>query len=425
MKKPLLIFITICSFLGLKAQESVTLDFCYLKAIENYPLTKQKELLIASNDLRVKNLNKNYLPEMMVNGQVHYQSDVTKTPFQDMTIPGVESFPQVEKDWYKITLDVNQVIYDGSLTNRQKDIEEINLQIDQQNVDIELYKVKERVNLIYFNVLLLRENIRVIELHKDILSSKLKDVESGIKNGTILASNTDIIKAEIIQIEQSQAELNIGIQASINILNELTGLELNSGTEFQEPDVSIDLNNYLNNRPEFYLFILQQNKLEASKKVKGSKLLPRLYAFGQAGYGRPGYDMLKNEFDDFYMVGARLNWKIWDWNRSGKEKEILDLQSKIIDTQKETFDKNIRIDLQNKIAEIRKVEEMISRDIQIIELREKISKSSSSQLDNGVITSTEYLTELNAESKSKLDLQTHKIQLVKAKLDYKATLGNL
>ena len=425
MKKLLSALVAIIICFGLEAQEIITLDLCYRKAIENYPLTRQKELLPVSNELKIKNLNKNYLPEMMVNGQVHYQSDVTKTPFQDISFPGIPTIPTVAKDWYKISLDVSQVIYDGSITGSQKDLEEINLEIDQQNVDIELYKLKERVNRIYFNILLLRENIKIINLHKDILTAKLKDVESGIKNGTILASNADILKAERIQIEQSLAELDIGIQTSIDILNELTALQLNTDTEFKMPDISIDLNNYLNSRPEYYMFTLQQNKLEASKKVIGSKLLPRLSAFGQAGYGRPGYDMLKNEFDDFYMIGARLHWNVWDWNHSGREKDILDLQSKIIDTQKETFDKNIRIDLQNKIAEIRKTEEMISRDIQIIELREKITKSASSQLDNGVITSTEYLTELNAESKSKLDLQAHKIQLVKAKLDYKTTMGNL
>jgi len=238
-------------------------------------------------------------------------------------------------------------------------------------------------------------------------------------------ANADIIKAELIQLEQSLAELDINIQSSINIINEFTALDLSSDTNFEIPDVTVDIHSYLNNRPEFQLFSLQQNKLDASKKVVGSKLLPRLFAFGQAGYGRPGYDMLSNEFEDFYMIGARLNWNIWDWNKSNKEKEIFDLQAKIIETQKETFDKNIRINIQSKIAEIRKVEDMISRDNQIIELRVKITKSSSSQLDNGIITSTEYLTELNAESKAKLDLQTHKIQLIKARLDYKTTLGNL
>ena len=137
---------------------------------------------------------------MMVNGQVHYQSDVTKTPFQNASIPGLEPIPTVANDWYKISLDVKQVIYDGSLTGRQKDVEEINLEIDQQNIDIELYKLKDRINQIYFNVLLLRENIKIIELHNNILTAKLKDVESGVQNGTILASNADILKAEIIQI---------------------------------------------------------------------------------------------------------------------------------------------------------------------------------------------------------------------------------
>ncbi len=410
---------------SLIAQESITLETCYQSAIQNYPLTRQKELLPLSNELRLKNLNKNYLPEMMINGQAHYQSDVTKTPFQNASIPGIEPIPTVANDWYKISLDVNQVIYDGSTTGRQKQLEQINLEIDQQNIDIELYKLKERVNQIFFNVLLFRENIHVIELHKNILTAKLSDVESGIRNGTILASNADILKAEIIQIEQSLTELNIGIQTSIDILNELTALQLNNSTEFEMPDISIDMSSYFNSRPEIMLFSLQQDKLQASKKVISTKLIPRLSAFGQAGYGRPGYDMLNPNFDDFYMIGARLNWNIWDWNRSGKEKAILDLQSQIINTQKETFDKNIRIDLQNKIAEIRKVEEMIDRDLQIIELRERISKASSSQLDNGVITSTAYLTEINAESKSKLDLESHKIQLVKAKLDYKATIGNL
>lgn len=409
----------------LTAQESVTLEVCYQTAIQNYPLTRQKELLPLSNELKMNNLNKNYMPEMMVNGQAHYQSDVTKTPFQNASIPGIEPIPTVANDWYKISLDVNQVIYDGSTTGRQKQLEQINLEIDQQNIDIELYKLKERINHIFFSVLLYRENIHVIELHKSILTAKLSDVESGIRNGIILASNADILKAEIIQIEQSLAELNIGIQTSVDILNELTALQLNNTTEFEMPDISIDMSSYLNSRPEIMLFSLQQDKLQASKKVIGTKLIPRLSAFGQAGYGRPGYDMLNPNFDDFYMIGARLNWNIWDWNRSGKERDILDLQSQIINTQKETFDKNIRIDLQNKIAEIRKVEEMIGRDLQIIELRERISKASSSQLDNGVITSTAYLAEINAESKSKLDLESHKIQLVKAKLDYKATIGNL
>ncbi|RLD53488.1 MAG: TolC family protein, partial [Bacteroidetes bacterium] len=378
-------------------------------------------LLSVSNELKIKNLNKNYLPQLMINGQMHYQSDVTKTPFQD--IPGIK-IPTVEKDWYKITLDANQVIYDGGITAKQKELENSKVAIDRQNVELELYKLKDRINNIYFSILLFQENNKTLLLLKKNLEAKLSDVNSGVKNGLLLSSNADILQAEIIKLEQSIIEIEIGVGTSKSIMNEYTGLDLNEKALLSLPETQINTSVFENNRPEYALMTLQQNQLSAMKDVTGRKTMPRIYAFGQLGYGRPGYDMLKNDFDDFYMVGARFNWNIWDWNHSKKEKEVLDIQSQIINTQKETFDKNLKIDLQNKLADIRKIEEIIKRDEEIITLRERISRASSSQLDNGVITSTEYLTEINAEATAKLNLTTHKIQLEKAKIDYSASLGN-
>jgi len=422
MNKIIGLTVWLFSALFLQAQQQVTLELCYEKAIENYPLSAQGELLSLSNELTKKNLNKNYLPKLNINGQLHYQSEVTKVPVQELPIFGVEP---LEKDWYKIMLDVNQVIYDGSATSRQKELEQVNHEIRQQSLEIELYGLKQRINQFYFNIILLKENEKILELHKNTLLTKLKDVQSGIRNGTLLASNENILKAELIKIEQSVDEVSITRESLITILHEYTAMNMDENTEFLLPEIYVDMNTYVNNRPEYTLFSIQQRKLETSKKMIGSKNLPMLSAFGQAGYGRPGYDMLKNKFDDFYMIGARLSWNFWDWNHTRKEKEILDLQHAIISTQKETFDKNVRIDLENKMASIRKTERLIKRDKEIIELRAKISSSSSSQLGNGIITSTEYITELNAESKAKLDLEVHKIELVKAKLDYQSTLGNL
>ncbi|MEZ5083192.1 MAG: TolC family protein [Bacteroidales bacterium] len=422
MKKLLLLSGWLIFSLQILSQNSITLSACYEKAIANYPLLQQDALLASSNELTLKNLNKNYLPQMNLNGQAHYQSDVTKVPIQDIPVFGIEP---LDKDWYKIMLDVNQVIYDGNATSRQKKLEEVNHEINKQNLEIEQYNLKVRINEIYFSIILLNENKNIIELHHSTLQAKLKEVESGVKNGVILASNQDILFAEILNIEQSLEELEISRNSAISIMNEYTALELNTSTQFILPEVDFYIQEVENNRPEYQLMSIQQKKLEASKHLIGSKNLPRLSAFGQAGYGRPGYDMLKNQFDDFYMIGARLSWRFWDWNHSRKEKEILGLQQNIISTKKETFDKNIRIDLEQKLANINKTEAKISRDKQIIEIRNRIAKASSSQLDNGTITSTEYLTELNSASKAKLDHELHKIELLKAKLDYQTTLGNL
>ena len=422
MKRTTGLVVLLLSVLFLPAQQKVTLEQCYAKALENYPLTRQAELLVSSHDLTLNNLNKNYLPSMAINGQVHYQSDVTKVPVQEVPVFGVEP---LEKDWYKVMLDVNQVIYDGSQTSRKKDLEMVNLEIEQQNLEIELYNLKARINQVFFNIVLLDKNAIILNLHKSTLEERQKTLESGVRNGTILASNLDILKAEILQVEQSLIELVISKEAAMAILREYTAIDLDEGTSFILPEVYVNTGLYENNRPEYALFSIQQRKIETSKKLIGSRNLPKLSAFGQAGYGRPGFDMLKNQFDDFYMVGARLSWNFWDWNHARKEREILDLRYDILSTQKETFDKHVRIDLENKLAGIRKAERLIEKDEAIIALREKITASSSSQLENGTINSTEYVAELNAESKARLDLEVHNIELVKAKLEYQTTLGNL
>ncbi len=407
----------------LSGQDMITLKMCYDSAVGKYPLSRQFGLLTTSGELKKKNLGKNFLPKLMLNGQAHYQSDVTKIPVSDIPIP--IDFPILDNDWYKISLDVSQTIYDGGTTSRLKDVEDVNLKIDKENIEIQLYALKERVTRIYFNILLLKEGKKTLILLKDNLIAKLSEVESGVANGAILASNADIINAEIIDVEQKISETEIGITALFKSLNELTGFNLTQETELVVPNPEININTFKNNRLEYSLMSLQQSKLTALKESVSTKRLPRLSAFGQAGYGRPGYDMLNDRFDDFYMIGLRLNWNIFDWNHTKNEKKILDIQNDIVTTNKEAFDKNLRVELQSRIAEVRKFEEMIKRDNEIIELRKKIVKAYSSQLDNGVITSTEYLMQANEEAKASLNLQTHKIRLIKAKLDYLAALGNL
>jgi hypothetical protein len=96
---------------------TVTLDHCLSRALANHPLFEQYDLLNSSIDLKIKNLNKNYLPDMNINGDAHYQSNVTEVP---TVIPSFAPEP-LSKDQYKVSLDVSEMIYDGGLTKRNKD----------------------------------------------------------------------------------------------------------------------------------------------------------------------------------------------------------------------------------------------------------------------------------------------------------------
>ncbi len=406
----------------LQAQDAaVTLGYCLQKARENHPVAEQSEFLSASSALKLKNLNRNYLPELNVNGDIHYQSDVTAVPVK------IEQFaPEpLDKDWYKLTLDVSQVIYDGSLTKRSKEVEVLDNQIGLQNTEIEVYRVKERVTSAYFSILTLQENRSLLELYRSTLESRLNEVESAVRNGAALASNADILRAEILKTGQRIDETEIAIESSYKILSLLVGEEIATGTPLDMSAPDIPALPGAGARLEYGLFSLQEQKTVSMKKVSSSKLMPKFIAYGQAGYGRPGLDMLKNEFDDFYIVGAKLSWNIWNWNKTRNERTILDLNRNIIASNRDAFSQNVSIELERRRAEIVRYDKLIEKDEQIAALRKQVAETYASRLRNGVITSTEYITELNAEAEALLNLKIHKVQLVRARYEYLAAAGKL
>jgi outer membrane protein TolC len=422
LKKMLMVMGWIGCFVMVSGQNGpVTLEFCLKEAESHHPLFDQYDLLASTSELKIKNLNKNFLPEMNINGDAHYQSDVVEVPVK------IEAFsPEpLDKDWYKVSLDVSQMIYDGGLTKRNKDVEQLDNEINQQNVRIDLYRLKERVIGVYFNIISLQESRELLNITKQNLQSRLKEVESGVKNGVVLSSNAEIIKAEILKLDQREIEIDAGIASGYRVLSILTEDTIVNGTALQWQSPAI--NSYIagRDRPEFTLFSLQQQKAESLKKLTSSRLIPKLFAYGQAGYGRPGYNMLINEFDDFYTIGVKLSWNFYNWNRTKNEKSILDLQKEIVASSTESFDQNLSVDLERKMSEIHKIESLIPKDEEIVSIRSGIVQTYASQLQNGVITATEYITELHAETEAKLNLRIHQVQLVRAKYDYLATSGKL
>lgn len=421
--RPYMILLGLFVSVLLHAQEArvFTLDYCQQQAVLNYPIYRQYELLRQTTDLQQKNLGKNWLPSMNLSGQASYQSDVTKVP---VIIPQF-SPETIAKDWYKLYLDVNQVVWDGGATRKGKELEEIDHRVDIRNLEIELYNLKEQVNNLFFSSLLLQENRNLLMIHAGEISSQLGELESAIRHGVVLASNADVLRAELLKVEQKIDEVDIANAAARRSLSILIGEEIPAVALLDMPALDVDAGQDASARLEFGLFDLQQNRAESLKKLSGTSLLPRFQAFGQAGLGRPAFDMLSNEFADYYIVGLRMNWNFWNWNKTRNEKSILDLNRRIIDTRRETFGKNVSVDMENKRSEILRYEQIIIKDRQILELRSKVVKEYASRLKNGTITATEYLSELNAESEAKLNINIHKIQLVQSKYKYLATIGQL
>ena len=197
------IFIVFWLFTASINAQNIDIQFCYQKALANYPLSSQKESIRSIGELKIKSLNTNYLPQVNINGQLSYQSDVTKIPIK---LPLI-STPEASKDMYKASLDINQLIWDGGMISAQKNFEDISTQDEQQNLETELYKLKESVNLFYFNILMLQQNTDLLEISKKDIQTKLFKIVSGVKNGMLTESNADNLRAEIIKIDQKIIEI--------------------------------------------------------------------------------------------------------------------------------------------------------------------------------------------------------------------------
>lgn len=401
-----------------EAQTTLSLEDCYALANTNYPLAKQNALLQQKSYLETEALNTGKLPKIDLNAQATYQSAVTQLP---IALPNVTINPP-NKDQYKATVDFSQLLYNGGLIDASAKIKEAQTKLQQQQTEVSLYQLKSRINQLYFSALLLQERHNLLADKDKQLDSKIKEVKAGVKFGAILPASEKVLEAEKIKIKQQLTEIRFDKKRALQSLSLLTYSTIDEKVTLVQPKTTTVYTSE-NNRPELKLFDLQNEQINLSKSLITKNNLPKVNAFGQAGYGNPGLNMLDNSFQPFYVVGVKANWNVFDWNKSKTEQQALTVSEAIVTTEKETFELNTKLQLQEMENEIKKTEEIISTDFEIIDLREYVVKSSDAQLKNGVITASEYLVELTNLFEAKTNKKLHQIQLALAKANYQVVKG--
>lgn len=406
-------------FIGLiNAQETITLEQCYQWSRENYPLIKKQELIKKAEQYTTENALKGWLPQVNINAQATYQNDVTQFPVK---LPNVNVEP-LSKDQYKVFADVSQTIYDGGNIRNQKNLAKIQSEVQNIQTEVELDKLKERINQLYFGILQTNKQWTQLQFTKLDIKEGIKKAEAQLKNGVIFRSNLDVLKAELVKIEQKEIELQAIKQNFVQMLSYFIKKNIDENTQLETPEKILLTKN--NNRSELKLFDAQKQLLETQRKIINTKNTPKLGAFFQGGYGKPGFNMLKNEFDLFYIGGIRLNIPISGFYTQKNDLALLENQSQEIEIQRENFLFNQNfIEIQQR-NDLEKIQNLIDKDNELIELRKNIKTASLAQLENGVINTNDYLREVTAEEQAILTKITHEIQYLLTQYNLKAQLNN-
>ncbi len=404
----------------LRAQDKpLTIREAYQLARTNYPMIRQQGLIEKTRDYSVSNAAKGYLPQLTVQGQATYQSAVTEFKLP-VSIPGVE-FPSISKDQYKVYGEVNQTIYDGGNVRTQVRSHEANAQVETQKLEVELYKINERVNQLFFGLLMLDEQLTQNELLKRDINMGIKKVQALIDNGTAFKSNANTLKAELLKADQRTIDLNASRKAYLEMLGLLTGQSLGDSALLERPEelaAGGDIN-----RPELKLYEAQNRSLDIQSQLIDVRNRPKLNFFFQGGYGRPALNILNNGFDPYYITGVRLNWSLSGLYTVKKDRELVRSSRDAIQLQKETFLFNTHLTARQQNAELDRFRQLLATDDEIITLRESIKMTAAAQMENGVINTNDFLREVNAEDQARQNKILHGIQLLMSQYNLDNTLG--
>ncbi len=398
--------------------DSISLSYCQQLAKKNYPTAKNIKLQEQITALNVDIAHSGYFPQITASGEATYQSEVTS-----FSAPGGQGPSPVSKDQYAASLHAVETIFNGGKVDIQKALQQAKGAEAQASTKVKLHQIRTQVNQVYYGLLLSRQQSKTINLKIKNLQSQLSTVRSKVKNGILLSSQQYILEAELTKSQKDSANTYSNVKAGFEVLSELIGKKLTPANKLKLPEVAVNYRSLQPRRPEYKAFKSTQKVLEQQQELSKTRKWPKLSAFGTGSYGRPGLNFLNNDFHYYYIAGVQLNWSLWGAINGGRKAKALHIQQQKVTQNRQAFTRQLHASLDRISQHIAAIRENLKRDSTIVQDRQKIVKQSAGQLKNGVITATEYVTQLRRANQAKLSLFISKVQLSQAQTNYLTTLG--
>lgn len=399
------------------ASSQISIEECVRLAEDNYPLIKKYDLLSATQDVDLSDIDRSWLPRIGLYGQLTGQNVVPSFP---RALNGVleqmgEDVRGLGKFQYKVGADVSQTIWDGGVSSVRREIVRSREEVRKAALDVELYAVRERVENIFFAILLTDEQIAQQKLTRDLLLDNLKKIRSMVRNGTALQSDADMMEAQALTVEQSITQALSASKGYRDVLGIFIGRSLD-GTVLTKPIVE-EPSASLSERPELKLFDDKQKACMLSDRLAATSVMPNVGLFAQAYYGYPGFNyfesMISRKLSFNILAGVKVSWNIDSYYTRKNSARRSVLESREIEADRDLFLFNSGMQTASLRNAIDGIRNMMRDDSKIIALRVGVRRTAESQLENGVIDVNALLTRISDENQARLAAQFHEIQLIR------------
>ncbi|MBQ8127775.1 MAG: TolC family protein [Prevotella sp.] len=406
-----------------------TLQECQEAAERNYPLIRQYGLIERTTQLSVENIRKGWLPQLSAMAQATLQSDVTAFPDELQTLyqqAGI-TMEGLKRDQYRVGVDISQTVFDGGAIRHRQTVAQREGDVERAETAVSLYAVRQRVNEMYFGLLLIDEQIRLKQDLAKLLEGSEQKLASMFKRGTAAESDYLAVKAERLGVEQQVLSLQSQRQSLAGVLSTFCGLEVSAPVK---PNLPVPLTTWqtAQQRPELQAIDARLRLVDAQEAALTSGLLPKLSIFAQGFYGYPGYnmfeDMMRRRWSLNGMIGARLTWNIGALYTHRNDKSRLQSQREAAEVSREVFLFNNRLEQMQQSDEAERYHRLTESDAEIVSLRASVRRAAESKLAHGIIDTNDLVKEMNLESAARIQQSVHEIEMLKKMYELKITRNN-
>ncbi|HBG58493.1 MULTISPECIES: TolC family protein [unclassified Proteiniphilum] len=410
LKKILFVAVTICLNSMITHAQLITLGEVQKMAETNYPAIARYDIIEKTKEFSISNANKAYLPQGTLSTLASWQSDVTQIEMDTPEgMPPLE-IPVPDQDQYRVVAELNQLIWDGGNISAQKKNLNANAELETRQLDTEVYALRERVNHLYFGILLIKGNLQQHDILEKELQRNHDNVQTYVSNGMANEVDLSTVKVEQLKAKQQRIQLESTLEAYIRMISVVAGQTLHKDMVFVKPNPETDMISPIINRPELKMFTAQEEAIESQKSLLKAKNMPKLSAFAQGGYGKPGLNMFDTEFSPYFSGGVRLSWNFGNLYTLNDEKKKIDLQKQVVNIQRETFLYNLYIQIPQQLTEIEKYKKTMQDDDEIIRHHTLIREAAEVRVENGTMTVSDLMKEINSEEAAKQAKTLHEIQ---------------
>ncbi len=408
-------------FTGVLAQQAsvLTIDSSYARAERNYPMIRQYDLIEKSKEYTISNANKGWYPQVSITGIGAYI--ISGLP----TISLPNSPPAEKKDLQFIGIgQLNQTIWDGGATHVQKEVAKASAAADKASVDVAMYEIRERINQLFFGVLVIDAQMEQLDILVANLTRSLNSAKLTSENGLAYQSDVDEVKAELLNVKQRKIEFLYTRKGFIDMLSFMTGTALNETSKLEKPVVTENYLSLTNRRPELNIYASQLKAAEVSSAFDKVAVMPKFGVMAAGVLIEPGITFGTATMNSLAIAGLSFTWNTSGLYKLSANNKLNKIKQERISNQQETFLFNNALQLKQGSNEIEKQQEIIHADDEIVMLKSRIKTAYQLKYDNGICSMNDLINSINRESEAKRNQALHQVQLLSNIYSYKAKTGN-